>query len=211
MALLRMAGRVDRAGREGQAAPLPTVTPVARPRVDGPGGPPNGGFPNGGPPGSPPGGGPGGGNEWDITSVHVGKGPEGFDVSPNEKEVWAANSQDGTLSIIDVAAKKVTKTLDARINFANGLKFTPDGKFVLVSSLGGGDLVIFNVAARKEAKRLHLGRGAAGILMEPGGARAYVACGPDNMVAVIDLKTLEVTGRINSGREPDGLAWATRK
>jgi len=38
-----------------------------------------------------------------------------------------------------------------------------------------------------------------------------VACSPDNYVAVIDLKTLEVIGHIDAGREPDGLAWAVRE
>ena len=50
---------------------------------------------------------------------------------------------------------------------------------------------------------------AAGILMQPDGARAYVSSGDG--VSVIDLKTLEVVGRIDSGRKPDGLAWAVRK
>jgi len=31
------------------------------------------------------------------TNVKVGKGPEGIDISPDEKEVWAANSGDGTV------------------------------------------------------------------------------------------------------------------
>ena len=56
-----------------------------------------------------------------------------------------------------------------------------------------------------------LGRGAAGILMQPDGARAYIACGPDNSVAVLDLKTFAVLGRIDVGGEPDGLAWAVRQ
>ncbi|MBV9867037.1 MAG: YncE family protein [Abitibacteriaceae bacterium] len=171
-----------------------------------PGGAPFGPPPNGAPFGPPPNG-PGGRMDWDVTAVHVGQGPEGFDVAPDEKEIWAANSHDGSLSIIDVATKQVTQTLDAHINFANRLKFSPDGKLVLISSLGSGEVVIFDAATRHEIKRLKLGRGAAGILMEPGGARAYVACSPDNTVAVVDLKTLEVTGHIDSGQEPDGLAW----
>jgi YVTN family beta-propeller protein len=43
--------------------------------------------------------------------------------------------------------------------------------------------------------------------MQPDGARAYVACGRDNYVAVIDLKTLEKVGQIDVA-SPDGLAWA---
>jgi YVTN family beta-propeller protein len=66
------------------------------------------------------------------------------------------------------------------------------------------------VATRKVAKRLNVGR-AAGIQMQPDSARAYVACTPENSVAVVDLKSLEVVGRIDAGRQPDGLAWAVRR
>jgi YVTN family beta-propeller protein len=47
--------------------------------------------------------------------------------------------------------------------------------------------------------------------MNPDGSKAYVACSPDDYVAVIDLKTLEVVGHIDAGGEPDGLAWAVRR
>jgi YVTN family beta-propeller protein len=98
--------------------------------------------------------------------------------------------------------------VDAKTFGANRLKFTPDGKLVLISSLSNGDLVIYDAASREEFKRVHIGHGAAGILMDRGGARAFVACSPDNYVAVLDLKTFEVTGHIDVGGEPDGLAWA---
>jgi DNA-binding beta-propeller fold protein YncE len=143
--------------------------------------------------------------------VAVGRGAEGFDVSPNGKEIWAANAQDGTISIVDLAAKKVSQTLAANVTGANRLKFTPDGKLVLVSILSGPDLAIFDAAARREVKRVKIGSGAAGIQMEPGGSRAFVACAPDSYVAIVDLKTLEVTGHIDAGKEPDGLAWAIRR
>jgi YVTN family beta-propeller protein len=179
----------------------------------GPGGPPPGN--RGGAPGGPP---PGGGNrgggaqgDWDETVVPVGRGAEGFDISPGGKEVWAANAQDGTVSIIDVATRKVTQTLAANVNGANRLKFTPDGTLVFVSTLSGPDLTIFNAATHAEVKRLKIGRGAAGIEMAPDGLRAYVACTPDDYVAIIDLKTLEVVGHIDAGRQPDGLAWAVRR
>jgi YVTN family beta-propeller protein len=149
--------------------------------------------------------------DWDETIVAVGRGAEGFDVSPDGKSIWAANAQDGTISIVDVTSKKVTDTLAANVNGANRLKFTPDGKHVFVSSLGGSDVVVFDSASKREAKRIKTGTGAAGIEMQPDGARVYVACTPDNYVAVIDLKTLEVVGRIEAGRQPDGLAWAVRR
>jgi YVTN family beta-propeller protein len=141
----------------------------------------------------------------------VGRGSEGFDVAPSGSEIWVANARDGTVSVVDVAAKKVVATLEVNVRGANRLKFTPDGKLVLISLLGGSDLAVLDAATRREVKRVKLGRGAAGIQMDPDGSRAFVACSPDNYVAVIDLKTLTVTGRIDAGKEPDGLAWALRE
>ena len=148
---------------------------------------------------------------WVETYIPVGKGPEGFDVSPDGRELWAANSGDGTVSVVDVASRKVIQTIDVQIKHSNRLKFTPDGKMVLISDLGTGDLVVVDAASRKEIKRLSLGHGAAGILIVPDGSRAYVAVSRDNYVAVIDLKTLAVTGRIATGKGPDGMAWAVRR
>jgi YVTN family beta-propeller protein len=150
---------------------------------------------------------------WDETALHTGIGTEGFDVSPDGKELWSAAARSGTISIIDVDAKKIVQTLDAHLQGANRLRFTPDGKYVFVSSLrggGAGDLAIFDARTRKQVKRMRLGHGAAGILMQPDGSRAYVACSPDNYVAVIDVRTLKAIGFIHPGRGPDGMAWAVR-
>ena len=94
---------------------------------------------------------------------------------------------------------------------ANRLKFTPDGKLALISTLRGPDVTVIDTATRKTIKRIAVGHGAAGIQMQPDGARAFVACSPDGYVAVIDLHSLEVAGRIEAGHDPDGLAWATRQ
>jgi YVTN family beta-propeller protein len=170
--------------------------------------------PNGPPPGGPPPGGPRGGPprmDWNQTVIPVGRGGEGFDVSPDGRELWTANAQDGTVSVVDISGKKVVATIDAKVFSANRLKFTRDGKLVLVSSLGGSDLVVLNAATRTEFKRIKIGHGAAGILVQPDGSRAFIACTPDNYIAVLDLKTLEVTGHIDAGGEPDGLAWAVQQ
>jgi YVTN family beta-propeller protein len=185
---------------EGRAGgPPPGMPPF-------PGQPPAGQRPQGaqpsGPPPTPPGG------DWRLTVIPVGRGSEGFDVSPDGIEAWVANAQDGTVSVIDIAAKTVAATLAVNVPGANRLKFTPDGKLALVTA--GTALVILDAATRKEVKRLPNVHGSGGIQMQPDGARAYVACGRDNYVAVIDLKTLELVGHIDVA-SPDGLAWAVRQ
>jgi YVTN family beta-propeller protein len=186
------------------------------PPPDGPGGPPPGGF-GGPPPDGPPPGGPGGpgrggppggpgGPGWRQTVVPVARGSEGFDVSPDGKELWTA-AGDGRVYIIDVASKKVVTTIDAGARGANRLKFTPDGKLALVSEIGGGDLIVLDTGSRVVTKRVKLGRGASGILVTPDGSRAFVAMTGENSIAVIDLKTLAETKRLKTGRGPDGMAW----
>jgi YVTN family beta-propeller protein len=145
--------------------------------------------------------------DWNETIVPVGRGSEGFDVSPDGNEIWIANADDGTVSIIDVATKKVIDTLAANVKGANRLKFTPDGKLAFITSLSKPDVAVLDRVTRKELKQIRVGDGAAGILMQPDGSRAYVACSPDGYVAVVDLHSLEVVGRIEAGQEPDGLAW----
>jgi len=140
----------------------------------------------------------------------VRKAPEWFDVSPDGKELWAAAHQDG-VTIIDTATKKVITSVNIQTKFANRLKFTPDGKRVLISDLGTGDLIVVDAASRQELKRVNLGHGCAGILIAPDGSVAYVAVSADSNVAVVNLATLSVTGRIATGKGPDGLAWAVRK
>jgi DNA-binding beta-propeller fold protein YncE len=147
--------------------------------------------------------------EWRQTVIPVSRGSEGFDVSPDGRELWTASSDDGTIAIINIADRKLSEKIDAKVTGANRLKFTPDGKRVLVSSLRTGDLFIFDAVSHKELKRLNTGHGGAGILIDDDGSRAFIGCTPDNYIAVIDLKTNEISGHISlSG--PDGLAWAVR-
>lgn len=148
--------------------------------------------------------------DWIQTIVPVGRGSEGFDVSPDGRELWTAASEDGTIFIIDLGGKKLAAKIDAKVLGANRLKFTPDGKLVFISSLQSGELTIYDAKSHAEVKRLKIGHGAAGILMDPDGSRVFVACSADNYVAVIDLKTLEPTQHIDVGGVPDGLAWAIR-
>ncbi len=71
--------------------------------------PPTGPRPAGTPPASPNGQmSPGARSrrEWIQTVIPVSRGSEGFDVSPDGRELWTASADDGTIAVIDIAAKK---------------------------------------------------------------------------------------------------------
>ena len=176
----------------------------------GAGGPPpqGGGSPPPGAGGPPPGFKPQPHRDWVQTVIPVSTGSEGFDVSPDGKQLWTAAADDGTIAVIDLAAKQVVDKIDAKVLGANRLQFTPDGRRVLITSLRNGDLVVYDAKSHQEVKKINIGHGAAGILVAPDGLRAFIGCTADNYVAIVDLKTLQVTGHLDVGGGPDGLAWA---
>ena len=146
-----------------------------------------------------------------ATAVPVGKGPEAIDLSPDGKELWTGHSRDGGVSIIDVASKKVIATMSLGTKRSNRLKFTPDGRRVLLTDLDAGELLVLDAPARKEIMRLKLGKSPEGILMAKDGSRAYVCVAGDDRIDIVDLKTLQVTGHLTTGKGPDGMAWADRR
>jgi len=151
---------------------------------------------------------PGAGGAYSQTVVAVGKGPEGIDIAPDGKTAWSAHSQDGGVSVIDLATRKVVHTFDIGTKRSNRIKLTPDGKFALVSDLDAGALVVIDTAARKVVNRIKLGKTPEGVLIPPSGGVAYVAVTGDNRIAVIDLKTWAVTKTLETGGTgPDGMAW----
>lgn len=147
---------------------------------------------------------------WNVTLVPVGRGPEGFDVSADGRQLWTAHSRDGGVSVVDLPSKKVVETIDVGTKRSNRLKLTRDGRLALISDLDGGELIVVDVPARKVSKRLALGKMPEGILLAPDGSRAFVAVNGDDHVAVVELKTLSVTSKIATGDGPDGMAWVRR-
>jgi len=47
-----------------------------------------------------------------------------------------------------------------------------------------------------------------GILISPDGRLAYIANTNADLITVIDLESLEVTGRLKAGQEPDGMGFS---
>lgn len=139
--------------------------------------------------------------EWRQTLINVGFGAEGFDVSPDGKELWTARP-DGHVIIVDLDRKAVKADINSNVLGLHRLKITPDGKTVCIVSVKTGDLLFYNMQSRKLEKQMNIGKGA-GIYIDKDN-RMFVSCTPDNAVVVIDLKTRKEIKRLAIGR-PDGV------
>jgi len=91
------------------------------------------------------------------------RGIEGFDVFAGRQRALGGESQAGTIAVVNIAEKSVVRTINANVRGANRLKFTPDGKLALVSSLNGADVAVLDVGLKEVVKRIPVGHGAAGI------------------------------------------------
>ena len=147
-----------------------------------------------------------------LTDIPVpGDTPEGIDLSPDGREIWTATRSDGGVSIIDVASRRVVETLDLGLQDANRLKFTPDGRVLIIDG-EAASLVVMDAASRAVIKRVRLGSADTGdgaVLVAPDGSRAYLGLRAADRVAVVDLNTLEVTLEMpmGDGAGPGCMYW----
>ena len=143
-----------------------------------------------------------------LKQIAVGKGPEGIDLSPDAKEIWVSHRGDGALSIIDTSTDTVKQTVTTGTKMANRVKFTLDGKRVLLSDPPSNQVLVYDATTRQLVKKLDVEKGPEGILMAPDGKRAFVACSDAGKVIVLDLDSLTITGSVPTGNQPDGMAYA---
>ena len=160
-----------------------------------------------------------------IDHLETGEGAEGIDVTPDGSEVWVTNRAADTISVIDAETLEIEHTLPSA-SFPIRATVTPDGGHVLVSNARSAELAVFDAVAKKEVARLSMQRGSVdiegklfgdqfgdssipiGVLMDPSGARAWVALAGSDLIAEIELGSWSITRVLAAGREPDGMTYS---
>ena len=160
-----------------------------------------------------------------LGDVKTGAGAEGIEVTPDGRQVWVTNRSADTVTVVDTKTLEILGSVPSA-SFPIRAKATPDGKHVLVSNAKSGDLSVFSVADRKLARRVALPVKSAadkegrlmgafgdssvpiGILIEPGGQRAFVAHANGDAISIVDLGKWERSGSLTAGKEPDGMGWS---
>jgi PQQ-dependent catabolism-associated beta-propeller protein len=145
--------------------------------------------------------------------VDVGVEPEGMAISPDDKTAVTTSETTNMAHLIDTTTFDVTGNIlvDQRPRHA---EFTNDGKKLWVSSEIGGTVSIIDVASRTVERKISFEiAGVARDKIQPVGIEltrdsttAYVALGPANRVAVIDVKTAKVVNYVLVGQRVWHLA-----
>jgi YVTN family beta-propeller protein len=149
-----------------------------------------------------------------IAHIPVGKQPEAIDLSPDGKEIWLGLNVEGMVEVVDTAARKSV----AKINVGGRpyrVRFTPDGKYVICTMIPTKEVLLIDAATRKEVKRLKLDNVPLGVAFSNDSKTLFITSGrPDpnaegvDAVVKIDIEKMAVTGSVNPGAAPDGIAVA---
>lgn len=161
-----------------------------------------------------------------VGDVRTGAGAEGIAVTPDGKEVWVTNRAADTISVLDAESLERLAEIPAE-GFPIRIAITPGGKRALVSCARAGEIALFDVPQRKLLLRRALDLATApdaatrlfgerfgkspvpvGLSIAPDGKRAWIAATQADAVVIVDTATLDVTGLLRAGREPDGMAWS---
>ncbi len=140
-----------------------------------------------------------------IKQIPVGTKPEAIEISPDGKEVWVGQNDDGHISIINTTTNKVEQTI-AIGKLPYRIKFTPDGKHVLISDPVSHEIVIIDAKTKAITQRVQMESAVMGVAISKDSKHAYVSMGELNVVVKIDLTTFKELGRAKTGINPDGVA-----
>ncbi|MGI9409289.1 MAG: YVTN family beta-propeller repeat protein [Hyphomicrobiaceae bacterium] len=134
-----------------------------------------------------------------LNEVPVGVEPEGMGISPDGKVLVNTSETTNMAHFIDTESYKITDNVlvDTRPRFA---QFSADGSQLWVTSEIGGTVSVIDPATRKIIKKVTFAvPGVAdealqpvGVRLTKDGAKAFVALGPSNRVAIVNGKTFEV-------------------
>ncbi|MFV0299735.1 MAG: YVTN family beta-propeller repeat protein [Paracoccus sp. (in: a-proteobacteria)] len=150
-----------------------------------------------------------------VAQINVGIEPEGMAVSPDGKVAITTSETANMAHWIDTETQQLfaNTLVDSRPRHA---EFTHDGKQLWVSAEIGGTITVFDAATQAELGKVRFDMPnihpdkiqPVGFEFDDANQTAWVALGPANHVAVVNMKTLEVEDYVLVGRRVWHMAFS---
>ena len=160
-----------------------------------------------------------------------GEGAEGIALSPDGSQLWVTNRGEDSVALFDTATGSLLEKIEVK-GFpirAGVLSRQAAGDMrVLVTSARSGNLTVIDPQSKDVEHTMDLGlaiKGKAdglfadrfgkssipiGIEIEPGGKRVWIAHAGADAVQELDATTWRQLRLLQTGREPDAMAWSPR-
>ena len=158
----------------------------------------------------------------------------GLAVTADGRALVVANMYNDSIAIVDLSSRAVAAELDLRPGKSGGRSGEPGGNYpywvairgndtAFVSSVRDREIVAVDLRARRIAGRAKLAGNPNKMILDASGARLFVAMDNADAVAIVDTRTLQVTGSVTTvapagvlaheraygGAAPNSLALST--
>lgn len=152
-----------------------------------------------------------------VTDIPVGGQPFAVDISVDGQLVFVTvtdrdRGDVGVLVVIDTNTNTVINKIELNIGLfisrmPEGLKVTPDGRYVYIVNFGSNDLSIVDIDRQQVINNPALGIVQAGAHIDftPDGTQAYITSPPTDEVVVVNLSVNLPVKIINASTSPQGI------
>lgn len=146
-----------------------------------------------------------------VSSIKFQSGQIGIDVSPDGNEVWVHHIEESKVSVIDARTDKVLTTFPSNGKSFGRLKFTSNGKYVLVPQSESKNMTVFDAKTRQLVADIPLSFSPKVITISADSQKAFLTSPPNNKMMVIDLQTFKEINAVPMGKNTDGIAFTRRE
>ncbi|MGH7596926.1 MAG: beta-propeller fold lactonase family protein [bacterium] len=143
-----------------------------------------------------------------VRTLPFRQGAIGIDCSPDGREVWVSSMNENVIAVVDNATGQIAATFDSQGKSPVRVKFSPDGKKVLIVHGEGKELSVFDAAKRRLLTAIKLADSPKVITLSRDGRCAFLTNPSAHKMTVVDLTANQVLDTFPVGKTPDGIAWS---
>ena len=134
--------------------------------------------------------------------------PDGMAYVPGVHKLYVSDEAGTTETVIDAAANRRIATLHLWSVVGNS-QYDPVSKHVFVTAQTRDQLIEIDPVSDRIVARHDLpgGKGPHGLLIDPEGRFAFVACEGNDTLLIFDMTTMQLAGSFDVGKDPDVLAF----
>jgi DNA-binding beta-propeller fold protein YncE len=135
-------------------------------------------------------------------------GLAGVGLSPDGKTIILVDGQKPWIMVVDTATDEVVSTiaLDGHEKAAQIARYSPDGKYLVVTSVAAPLATVFD-AALKTQRLLRLGQGPMNMAFHENGRTVLIGNQNESTISVCDLKDAEVVRTVRAGVGVEALSF----
>ena len=144
-----------------------------------------------------------------VATIDLGdqRRPHGIKWLPDGRRVAVTTEGNGTLSLVDIAERRLVAAVPTGESISHQVAVTPDGARAFVANIGSGSVTVVDLAAGTVVRSIPTGRGAEGVAVTPDGREVWVTNRAENTITVLDAARLEVLATLPSADFPIRVAF----